>query len=86
MLKNLEEFQEMDLLVPMSNGAKSVGRERDYTTIPRSELPIRLEEEEGEKAREMLSAASAKLETSGIAAGQRTPESSSTSPSGLPRS
>ena len=34
MLKNLEEFQELDALVPLSNGAKIVWRERGYTTIP----------------------------------------------------
>lgn len=57
LLKNLEEFNEFSSTPSLNNDFKKA--ERDYATIPRDELPIRVddedEEEEEEEEEELLS-------------------------------
>ena len=64
LLKNIEDFQAVDLLAPPPSGTKGSGGARDYATIPRSELPVKKEpveekeeeddEEEEEEEEELL--------------------------------
>ena len=57
LLKNLEEFNEFSSTQSLTNGFCK-DKPRDYATIPRSELPIQMDEEEEEEEEEELRPAS----------------------------